>query len=75
MSLEKEVYGAVKMMQIDWVFDVKSWHRRFLLSDFHAYNNRCKNCSIEEKYLTLPTELDTLCFECSAGDSVALRWS
>ena len=75
MSLEKEVYGAVKMMQIDWVFDVKSWHRRFLLSDFHAYNNRCKNCSIEEKYLALPTELDTLCFECSAGDSVALRWS
>lgn|GEM_PF-4333277 len=62
------------MKQIDWVFDVESWYRRFLYSDFCAYNNRCKNCSIEEKYLTLHVELHTLCFECSAGDSVALRW-
>ena len=75
MSLEKTLYRRGENKVKDWATGVEWWHRSILLSDFHAYNNRCKNCSIEEKYLTLPTELDTLCFECSAGDMIALRWS
>lgn len=74
MSLEKTLYRRGENKVNGLGYGCWMMARSILLSDFHAYNNRCKNCSIEEKYLTLHVELDTLCFECSASNSVALRW-